>query len=161
MASVPLESSPPPTSYALTPTSILQIFVSAFLVTPLLILKSLPKFVGVLVQKSILLVVKSPTPSPEQFGEAVDGKGKPQGEAEAKAERWQGVRRLGGVTLTITVSVGAIRLIVVTVTVVALTLWIPLYPSARSFLSLFDKLRRTENCSGGRRGFVVSISVGP
>jgi hypothetical protein len=80
---------------------------------------------------------------------------------KAEADMWQGLRRLGGVTLTITVSISAIRLLILTVTVVALTLWVPFYSSAQSFLSLIDRVCRTGSSGWGARGFVVDIRVRP
>ena len=81
-------------------------------------------------------------------------------EAAVEAEAWAGVRRLRGMTLNIAISIGALRLLVVTVTIVALTLWVPFYPSARSFFSLFDRLCRTASGLGGSSGFVIDIRVG-
>jgi hypothetical protein len=158
-ASKTFQSTFPPTSYLLTPAAILQILGFAFFFPLLRLLKSLLTSVHVFFRELVKLVVKPPAPCPALLDEGVDGGGGEKKAAEPEA--WGGVRRLGGITLTITVSVGAVRLIVVTVTIVALTLWVPLYPSARSILSLFDRLCRAGGSSEGRSGFVVDIRVGP
>ena len=161
-----------PTSYQLTPTTALRILVFAFLFPPLRILKFLLAYVHVHIQNLMALIVNPITPHPTPLDEKVDlgyGKGTAEAEpAEAVAaepepepESWARLRRLGGITLTVTVSVGAVKLLVVTVTIVALTLWVPFYPSARSFFALFDRLCRTGISSGGKSGLVVDIRVGP
>jgi len=159
-ASTPSQSTLPPTSYILTPTTILQILVFAIFFPPLHLLKLLLTFIHVRIKKLIRLVVKAPVLCPEPLDKGADREGDVKGAAEAKTDAWAGLRRLGGITLTMTVSVGAARLLVVTVTIVALTLWVPFYPSALSFYSIFDRLCRAGSSSGGRSGFVVDIRVG-
>jgi len=155
-----LDSNLPPTSYLLTPTTIIQILVFTLLFPPLRILKFLLTSTHVRIQKLIGLVAKPPVLCPEPLDKGVNREGDGNGTTEANTDAWAGLRRLGGITCTMTVSVGAVRLLVVTVTIVALTLWVPFYPSARSFFTIFDRLCRAGSSSGGRSGFVVDIRVG-
>jgi len=160
-SSEPVQPAFPTKCYVLTPTIFLQALLSVFLIIPRRLLEYFLAFVRALIQKLITLVLKRPVPYPGSSDEKVCGEAAGPGAAKAEAEVWQGMRRLGGITLTITVSVGAIKLLVVTVTVVALTLWVPFYSSARSFLSLVDRLCKTGSSGWGARGFVVDIRVGP
>lgn len=160
-SSEPVQSAFPTRCYVLTPTIFFQALISAFLFIRCRLLEYLLAFIHTLTQKLITLVWKRPVPCPGPSNENVCGEADGRGAAMAEAEVQQGMRRLGGITLTITISIGAIRLLVVTVTVVALTLWVPFYSSARSFLSLVDRLCRTGNSGWGAKGFVVDIRVGP
>lgn len=145
--------------YILTPAIILQIIFLAFRVLPLRILKFLLTSIHALIQWLIMFLVRPTVPHAD---EGVDREREAEAEAEAgaKMEAEAGVRRLGGVTMTITVLLGEIRLVVVKVTIVALTLWVPFYPSARSFVSLCDRFCRTGSKSGVRNGFAVDIRMG-
>jgi hypothetical protein len=155
-----------PTCYLLTPTIIFQILFVAIRSLPLRIFNFLLAFIHALILKLVVLVInpKVPCSEPQEGRSDGEGKGRVQAEAEAAAkadaEGWAGVRRLGGITLTITVLVGKIRLVVVTVTIVALTLWVPFYPSARSFFSLCDRFCRTGTNGVGSGGFAVDIRMG-
>lgn len=156
-ASNPCQTNLPTTSYRLTLTTILQILILAFL----RILKSLLATTYILIQKLITLVVKRPRPSYVSVGSGEKNNREAAAVEGKETRQLEGLRRLAGVTLTITVSIGAVRLIVVTVTVVALTLWVPLYSSARAFFTFFDRVCRSGRRGPGGCGFVVDVRVGP
>jgi len=157
----PSQFSVPHTSYLITPMTILQILIFAFRSLPLRILKFQLSSIHVLFQKLVMLLFKPRVPTSELKDGGVDkGADEKGAEAAVEAESWAGVRRLGGMTLTITVLVGTIRLLVVTVKIVALTLWVPFYPSPRSFLSLCDRFCRSGSSRMGSGGFAVDIRMG-
>jgi len=164
-ASEPSQFSCPPTCYVITPSIVLQIVVLAIRSLLSRILKCMINFVHAIIQKLIAVVVKRQDTQSivcdNEIGSEGEGLAGLGAGIESGPETWTGVKRLGGITLTITVLIGEIRLFVLTVTIVALTFWVPFYPSsARSLFNLCGQFCRTKSTTGGRTGFAIDIRMG-